>query len=136
MNYMQQVAKMLGVELGEKFKLKDKLGQEKSPNECYIDNDSFYSVIGKTPCLDPVSLERVLCGRYKIVKLPWKPKCWDGVWTVNTSGPPYEFTFNNSSNTHLALYKLNKLYHTREEAEAHAEEDKAYWESIRKELEE
>ena len=42
----------------------------------------------------------------------------------------------SDSSYDLALYKLGKLYRTREEAEAQAEEDKAYWDEVRKEIEE
>ena len=51
-------------------------------------------------------------------------------------GEEFKIRFRNSIDAEDdALYKLGKLYRTREEAEAHAEEDKAYWDEIRKELE-
>ncbi len=135
MNYMAKVAEMFGVELGEKFKLKDKLLREECLNEYYIDYYSFYSVIGKTPCLDPVSLERVLCGRYELVKLPWKPKNGDVYWYLEIGGEKALCkTIWNNSTFDLAMYKLGKIYRTRSEAVKHVDEDTACWDEIRKEL--
>lgn len=133
MNYMEKIAEMLGVGMGEKFKIRFENGYVSYGVYMFTSNG-----IREPDTVDKADdlLQRLLTGKIEIFKLPWKPKYWDDVWSVNTSGTPYEFTFNNSSNTHLALYKLDKLYHTREEAEAHAEEDKAYWNEIRKELEE
>ena len=135
MNHMEQVAKMLGVELGERFKVM-RQGAISSSEFCITENGLYEKFRDQSSVINSPVLKNLLIGDAEIVKIPWKPKYWDDVWSVNTSGTPYEFTFNNSSNTHLALYKLDKLYHTREEAEAHAEEDKAYWNEIRKELEE
>ena len=89
MNYTSKVAEMLGVELGEEFKIRFESGD--------------------------------------ITKAVWICVPGDGI---------VERDFNDSDLEHLALYKLGKLYRTREEAEAHAKEDKAYWDEVRKELEE
>ena len=135
MNYMSKIAEMLGVEIGEEFKVKGSDG--KLSAKFYIIDDGLYEQCKDgMPLLNSALLRDLLIGRCEIIKLPWKPKYWDIVWSVNTSGTPYEFTFINSSDTQLALYKLGKIYRTREEAEAHAEEDKAYWDEIQKELEE
>lgn len=135
MNYMEKIAEMLGVELGEKFKMID----TKTCSECdckyYIDNSGFYSIIDSVSYGDRVGLQRVLNGRYKVVRLPWKPKSGACVYYIDKDGDARHEVFYGALGD-LAIYKLGKFYHTREEAEAHAEEDKAYWESIRRELEE
>ena len=86
MNYMKQVAEMLGVELGEEFELKDidtgdvcngkyrlsERGLEYCDN---YDGEWFGSGL----------LNSLLIGNDEIVKLPYKPKVGDKAWTVMLS---------------------------------------------------
>lgn len=77
MNYMEQIAQMLGVELGEEFKIKD-------PKNGVILNIIFKfdnsGLVRRAPKLEqiwtPVSgtLRQLLIGVFEIVKKPWKPK--------------------------------------------------------------
>lgn len=137
MNYMEQVAKMLGVELGEKFKIKMNI---KDISEFLIsENDVFY--INENGIRDDRKHNRnpifvsLLEGKASVVKIPWKPKEYEQVYFVNRNGIVGTMPFGKSIYD-LAFYKLGKFYRTEAEAEAHAEEDAAYWESVMKELEE
>ena len=135
MNYMKQIAKMLGVEIGEKFKVTRK--DTVLLSEFYITDNGLYEQIpNQSPLLNSPILKDLLIGERKIIKLPWKPKHMEHYWSVTTKGSILEDCFSARNIYCLALYKLGKIYRTREEAEAHAEEDKAYWKSIRKEFEE
>ena len=71
-NYMQDVARMLGVELGEEFKLDGTERKYKfTENGLY-----FYAPDGWWQC-PSVLLPRILRGNVEIVKLPWQPKKGD-----------------------------------------------------------
>lgn len=68
-NYMQDVARMLGVELEEEFKLNGRETKYKiTENGLY-----FYEPDGWWQCSN-VLLPRILRGNVEIVKLPWQPK--------------------------------------------------------------
>lgn len=135
MNYMKQIAKMLGVELGEEFKVRSTKHTQNVNSEIFV-----FTKVGITTD-DGITrndiLIDLLLGVLEIVKLPWKPKDGDHYWYVEyDEGCALCRTTWSDSSYDLALYKLGKLYRTREEAEAQAEEDKAYWDEVRKEIEE
>ena len=74
-NYMADVAKMLGVELEEEFKLDGIETKYKfTENGLY-----FYAPDGWWQCSN-VMLPRILRGNVEIVKLPWKPKKGDAYY--------------------------------------------------------
>lgn len=119
-NLIPEIAKMLGVELGEEFKIDgndstlyrlEKSGLRARGINC----EGKYS--------DTVSglvLEILLTGDIKIVKLPWKPKRKDKYWTIYING-------NNKLDTdwniwtegiaELARLKAGWVFRTKEEAE-------------------
>lgn len=135
MNHMEQVAKMLGVELGERFKVM-RQGAISSSEFCITENGLYEKFRDQSSINSPV-LKNLLIGDAEIVKIPWKPKDGEKVWLFSWMLEDVEsYSIDIDAVEDLALYKLGKLYYTREEAEAHAEEDKAYWNEIRKELEE
>lgn len=135
MNYMSKIAEMLGVEIGEEFKIRFHCSIDAEDETYFLKED--YGLCDTTG--DHIRndyLGALLTGRCKIVKLPWKPKGAEPVYYVCPDGLVLMETFNPTYSKHLSMYKIGKLYRTNEEAEAHAEEDKAYWDEIRKELEE
>ena len=117
-NYMADIAKMLGVELGEKFKIK---GYE--AYTCKLDNQGLKSIYGNDTKMSAVNddvLVSLLSGANEIVKLPRKPEMGEiyfsfglsnGKWIVGLSwwgGIPYEY----------ALLEKGWVFKTRAEAEA------------------
>jgi len=70
MNHMKQVADMLGVELGEKFKVSDHGDCLYSLTDC--------GVSGATASL----LVNILCGKFTIIKQPWKPEKGKRYWVL------------------------------------------------------
>lgn len=135
MNYMKQIAEMLGVEMGEEFKVRSTKCIQNVNSEIFV-----FTKVGMTTD-DGITrndiLIDLLLGAFEIVKLPWKPKDGDYYWYHEyDEGCALCRTTWSDSSYDLALYKLGKLYRTKAEAEKHADEDAAYWESIRKELEE
>jgi len=75
MKHMKEVAKMLGVELNENFKVKRYSG-ETGPYA--LDNNRLYYVGNKRS--DPKMLQELLNGELEIVKLPFKPKDGEPYW--------------------------------------------------------
>lgn len=131
-NLIPEIAKMLGVELGEEFKIK---GREYIFH--FVDN-------GLVACrTDDSELPRENClahflwlinGEEEIVKLPWKPKEGDAFYSFRCLGSDFKglgyipeksdytwrvegCTWNNSA-VAFALFKAGWVYRTRVEAEA------------------
>lgn len=117
-NLIPEIAKMLGVELGEEFKAVSKDGSERV---CVLNHDGLldntrYVYYNKELFTD------IVCGNAEIVKLPWKPKKGDVFWTFNSffHGSKWEITsfiwrneaFDNT------VFKAGWAFRTRAEAEA------------------
>lgn len=121
-NLIPQIARMLGVELGEEFKLKNKQDNcvstelykfsEDSLLYRYQDQDGYYTALSLT-------LYHLFRGDCEVIKLPWKPKKGDvyytfeifrGKWVVRSlwwTGAPCNY----------ALLDKGWVFRTKEEAE-------------------
>lgn len=75
-NLMPNVCTMLGLELGEKFKIKGDVGTYEFGLE------GLWGDYGT----DAEALEAILCGSAEIAKLPWKPKKGDAYFTFVLMG--------------------------------------------------
>ena len=122
-NYMREIVRLLGVELGESFKLVDDNGGKyrnyyRFTNEKGIeesdDDANWESSI-------PWILKWILMGEIRIIKLPWKPKMNEEYYV------PYIHYSESSMATKLPwcndkvdnkLYQLGFVCKTREEAVA------------------
>lgn len=73
-NYMEKVAKMLGLELGETFKVVGGKGAEQyfkfSEKGIRVSNDGVHWCKGTVTTV----LEDIMTGRVRVATLPWKPK--------------------------------------------------------------
>lgn len=123
-NYMQDVARMLGVELGELFEVTE-LGVT---YKHYLKPDGLYRVytddqLGKEVL--PYVLTGILTGKYKFKKLPWKPKNGEpyyyvswlkscGKWTICAGRTQYLNSYDNDT----LRVDTGNCFHTKEEAEA------------------
>ena len=74
MNYMKQIAQMLGVELDEEFKLELPSGAQLKRLKFTETGFSKFNFNSKKWERDSDYLEVLLTGRAKIIKKPWKPK--------------------------------------------------------------
>lgn len=127
-NYMDDITKMLGVELGEWFKISknakicEELTYKFTPRGLYvefIDNEGtcyFDAVDGK-------HWAGILNGEFEIVKLPWKPCKGAEYWYPNTIFEKVERTCWKDSTADYAIHTLDMCYRTCEEAEAHLADD-------------
>lgn len=115
-NYMQDVAKMLGVELEEEFEIEETLTK------------SFYkfTVSGlwsKCSCnnwglCENYALIALITGEYHIKKLPWQPKIGDRYWS-----PSADFTHSwcsewKNTSIDFAFKVADMIFRTKEECEA------------------
>ena len=130
MNHMEQISKMLGLEPGEYFKIAGMDG------EFWLDGNGLRMLDDKGDYDLNALMMALLAGRSKIVYPPWKPKFGDSYYYNNRFGELHLHRNIAEDNNlfDLMITKLGKAYRTEDEARAHAEEDKAFWESIRKEL--
>lgn len=133
MNYMEQVAKMLGVEFGERFKIDF---NDLLTNSDYYDNDYYFSDSGlkndnhSIAPMDVSILYNLICGKCFIKRKPWKPNEGDNFWFVDTDEVVCRYcVFNSQDADYVNYYKLGNCYRTKEEAEANLDRWIAFYES-------
>lgn len=107
MNYMPEVLKMLGVEVGEKFILKNK-----NFNPYHFSDDFILLDSTGGHCNHHISY--VLIGEVKVEKLPWKPKDNELYYFVGPSGNVLPNTWCGKG---ADYYRFNSgnYFHTEEE---------------------
>ena len=129
-NYMAEVAKLLGVELGEPFKItSDTQGDYPgvyqnyyrfTENNCIEFSDD--GVEWKTT-ITAVLLKHIFVGDIRIIKLPWKPQKNDTYYmpTVTSTGKCIKLFWTGSKNDEYS-YQQGLVYKTSREAIELAEE--------------
>lgn len=112
-NYMADVAKMLGVELGEEFKLDGRKTKYKfTENGLY-----FYAPDGWWQCSN-VMLPKILKGELEIVKVPWQPEGGDEYYYPACNFKDIFSTNWSYSVSDFAFKEAGMIFRTREECEA------------------
>lgn len=117
-NLIPEIAKMLGVELGEEFKIKGRKGAiyKFIVDGLLVSDDDAEKVYTATH----VPLVGLVRGDIEIVKLPWKPKKGEKYYTFELLGDKWAVRllwWGGFPNEHALLDK-GWVYHTKEEAEA------------------
>lgn len=117
-NLIPEIARMLGVEIGEEFKIK-----EYGERIYRFDNSGLQLIydngVRNLNTTTNMALSGLLSGDFEIVKLQWKPKegedyysfcCYHKwcIWQQQWSNHPFD----------LALLEKGWIYRTRKEAEA------------------
>lgn len=130
-NYMPEVAKMLGLEIGEEFDIlyKDgtatELGPFKFTNETILDCDGDELQCWRLCCL--------LTGDYTIQKRPWRPKEGEDYYYIrSTDGFLSRSTFHSVDADDLALLNMGNCFPTEEAAETAVPEMLEKFEEIKK----
>lgn len=117
-NLIPQIAHMLGVELGEEFKIK---GYEGLTYKLTDNGLELTTVDGqKTKWFDNGALNSLLKGKMEIVKLPWKPKKGDVYFTFTIMGDKWgthSYWWGGFPDEYALLDK-GWIYRTEKEAEA------------------
>lgn len=129
-NYMPEVAKMLGLEIGEEFDIlyKDGTAMEYGPlkftNETILDCDGDDLQCWRLCCL--------LTGDYTIQKRPWRPKEGDTFFYVLTNGEIQKYVFEIDNIHTLMLFSFGNCFPTKAAAEAAVPEMLEKFEEIKK----
>lgn len=118
-NLIPQIAQMLGVELGEEFKVK---GDDETT---YIFTDdglklTYDGGIGIVEISSDVAFAALVKGTDEIVKLPWKPKKGETYYTFELLGGKWivHLLWWAGSPNGYALLEKGWVYRTQKEAEA------------------
>lgn len=130
MNYMSEVAKMLGVELEEEFEI-----IFPAPSSCHATakfTDNGVKIIA-TDVYDVYNfnayvLRDLLMGSYGIKRKPWKPKDDEIYYFVSENGDAFSDIWDDSY-ADIVLYKLGNCYRTGKEAEANRDKWIAFYAS-------
>lgn len=118
-NLIPGITKMLGIELGEEFKVDkyDEMTFKFAENMLVARADFKGAKWGITY----VVLSELLGGNVEIIKLPWKPKFGDryfGVFEFNGKLQICRYDIWRGTIAEEAQYRCGWVYRTREEAEA------------------
>ena len=131
-NLIPEICKMLGVELGEEFKIKSREYIFHFVDNGLVACRTDGSELPHENCL--AHFLWLINGEEEIVKLPWKPKEGDAFYSFRCPGSDFKgfgyipeksdytwrvegCTWNNSA-VAFALFKAGWVYRTKEEAEA------------------
>lgn len=111
-NYITEVAKMLGVEIGEKFDVVDNgvingLGPFRFTQMGLKDSISDSSIV----------LKKLLSGECTIRKIPWKPKYGEVYWFVCPDGDVYWRRLVEDNYADLALLNMENCFQNKEMSE-------------------
>ena len=130
MNYYKKIAEMLGVELGEEFKVKLKSGK-RSEQAYKFTEEGFVDT--KYEIIDIFNFFEILKGNVEIVKLPWKPKKGEAYWHYSKGWEQATFRKWEGTSDDLWTWKCGSCFRTEEEANTKGKE---IMEQIQKEFEE
>lgn len=111
-NLIPKIAEMLGLKLGEKFKLKDDSGiYELNLGGLYRDSVS-----------DQDTFIGLVSGNVEVVKLPWKPKHLERYWTFTQMGKNEQWSVTTrpwfGTPEDISMLKVGWVYHSYKEAQA------------------
>ena len=119
-NLMPEVAKLLGVEIGEKFIIENaehNLQVVLVADGLHVTKDDF---LGSS---NSKLLQNVLCGLFEVKKLPWEPKYKEYYYCPSvTERRVFELLWLDDTRDY-ALKALGMVYKTKKEALEHFTED-------------
>ena len=127
-NYMADVAKILGVELGEEFQI---YGNREAAVKLTKDGLEIVTILGKLiDHANEVCLDRILTGKYIIKSKPWKPKYGDHYWAVSADPTEHiHYLRWEGSPSDYSNYKLGNCYQTMEAAKVNKSKWISFYES-------
>ncbi len=118
-NLIPEIAKMLGVELGEEFEIKGYKGlvYKFIDDELIVRSENDTESVYTTANMTLVSL---LKGKYEIVKLPWKPKEGESFYTFTAAYGEWSVSLDvwAEEPCNYALLDKGWIYRTEKEAKA------------------
>lgn len=132
-NYMPEVARMLGVEIGEEFDIFNNEMEELVHGPYKIIDNAIVDYVG---CKTKNLLYGLLTGEYTLQKRPWRPKDEEEYWAVLTNGDVGWRYFRKGNANSLAFLYMGNCFPTEEAALVAVTEMLAKFEEIKKEVEE
>lgn len=132
-NYMPEVAKMLGVEIGEEFDVFNNEMEMLVHGPYKIIDNAIVDYVG---CKTKNLLYGLLTGEYTLQKRPWRPKDGEEYWAVLTNGDVGWRCFRKGNANSLAFLYMGNCFPTEEAALAAVTEMLAKFEEIKKEVRE
>lgn len=120
MNYMKQVAEMLGLEWDEEKQCSEEFNISNTiSNPCKITSKGTFNKFNS-----PVTcLYAILTGEVQIQKLPWKPKHGEKYYYACIDHVDlYDDSYWSDCKTDILRHKAGLIYHTKEEAIARTDE--------------
>lgn len=121
-NHMAEVAKMLGVELGEEFMCSN--GYKYVLREYGVTQSKYDGIMGSFTNV----LNDLLTGQLLIERKPWKPSKGDKYWYISSNGSADYYCWTDDTIDFLT-YKLGNCYKTVQEAEANRDKWVAFYAS-------
>lgn len=109
-NHMAEVAKLLGVDIGEEFECND-------GTRCVFTSHGSFIVNHRVSNQDASNhiLGDLLTGVLQIIHKPWRPKLNEYFWFVLQDGN-IDICYHKNTWFDIMLYKLGNCYRTSEEA--------------------
>ena len=120
MSYMAEVAKMLGVELGQYFEI------YRCSGHYFLSYSGLYHV--ESGFESEKMLSNLLSGEYKIKHTPWKPNYGEHYFRVNRTGAVCKEQWYGDS-LDILYYKLGNCYKQSFLAEANRDKWIAFYQS-------
>ena len=128
-NYMPEVAKILGVEIGEEFEIIINEMKMLTHGPYKITDNAIVDYVG---CKTKSLLYGLLTGEYTLQKRPWRPKVGDAFFYVLTNGEIQKYVFEIDNIHTLMLFSFDNCFPTEEAALAAVPEMLAKFEEIKK----
>lgn len=127
-NYMPEVARILGVEIGEEFDILINEMEMLTHGPYKITDNAIVDYVG---CKTKNLLYGLLTGGYTLQKRPWRPKEGELFWTINGKGNVEKYHFSDYMYD-LALLNMGNCFPTKKAAKAAVPEMLAKFEEIKK----
>lgn len=116
MNYISEVAKMLGVEIGERFQIVNHVtGELVSEYNYYFTNADIEIDAAGRACSGEYLINNLIYGNCSIKKKPWKPTFNEGYYYIDEDGYAICDPWAGSA-LDTILYKIGNCYKTKETA--------------------
>lgn len=128
-NCMPEVAKMLGVEIGEEFDILVNETEMLVHGPYKIIDNAIVDYVG---CKTKNLLYGLLTGEYTLQKRPWRPKEEKMYWFVLPDGGTNWGIFRKNKANGLSLLNMGNCFPTKEAAEAAVPEMLEKFEEIKK----
>ena len=133
MNYYKQIAEMLGLELGQEFRI---IGSHERTIDAAlfeITEDGLFSKANNLSGKVTLMFDLILSGKCKVVPKPWRPKDGEAYWYWDANSEFADLSHWGGTSSDFALLKLGNCFRTKNEAKTKGKE---IMEQLKKEYEE